>query len=122
MLLLWCRIVCIVSGALNNAALIVVVAVLCCRIVCIVSGALNNAAAKKLDLEAWFPGTSIPYVHCKKRIAVSHPQPGCHLPNSPWLGMIKLFPPRESLVSDIPAGDRKITTLFVTLYHLCNIC
>ena len=27
------------------------------RIVCIVSGALNNAAAKKLDLEAWFPGT-----------------------------------------------------------------
>jgi len=26
------------------------------RIVCICSGALNNAAAKKLDLEAWFPG------------------------------------------------------------------
>lgn len=27
------------------------------RIVSIVSGALNNAAAKKLDLEAWFPGS-----------------------------------------------------------------
>ncbi|CAI9737858.1 serine--tRNA ligase, cytoplasmic-like [Octopus vulgaris] len=27
------------------------------RIVNIVSGALNNAAAKKLDLEAWFPGS-----------------------------------------------------------------
>merc|ERR1712226_53695 len=27
------------------------------RIVCICSGALNNAAAKKLDLEAWFPGS-----------------------------------------------------------------
>merc|ERR1711879_806577 len=27
------------------------------RIVCIVSGALNNAAAKKLDLEAWLPGS-----------------------------------------------------------------
>jgi len=27
------------------------------RIVCIVSGALNDAAAKKLDLEAWFPGS-----------------------------------------------------------------
>ena len=27
------------------------------RIVAIVSGALNNAAAKKLDLEAWFPGS-----------------------------------------------------------------
>jgi len=26
------------------------------RVVCICSGALNNAAAKKLDLEAWFPG------------------------------------------------------------------
>lgn len=28
------------------------------RIVNIVSGALNNAAAKKLDLEAWFPGSA----------------------------------------------------------------
>merc|ERR1712228_410375 len=27
------------------------------RIVCICSGALNNAASKKLDLEAWFPGS-----------------------------------------------------------------
>ncbi|KAK2721491.1 hypothetical protein QYM36_003696, partial [Artemia franciscana] len=27
------------------------------RVVCIVSGALNNAAAKKLDIEAWFPGS-----------------------------------------------------------------
>merc|ERR1711936_398584 len=27
------------------------------RVVCICSGALNNAAAKKLDLEAWFPGS-----------------------------------------------------------------
>ena len=26
------------------------------RVICIVSGALNNAAAKKYDLEAWFPG------------------------------------------------------------------
>merc|ERR1712126_419470 len=26
------------------------------RVVCICSGALSNAAAKKLDLEAWFPG------------------------------------------------------------------
>merc|ERR1712141_936735 len=26
------------------------------RVVCICSGAVNNAAAKKLDLEAWFPG------------------------------------------------------------------
>merc|ERR1712076_121448 len=26
------------------------------RVICICSGALNNAASKKLDLEAWFPG------------------------------------------------------------------
>ena len=26
------------------------------RVVSIVSGALNDAAAKKMDLEAWFPG------------------------------------------------------------------
>jgi hypothetical protein len=34
--------------------------------------------------------------------------PGCHQPNSPWPGIIKLFPTRESLVNDIPAGDGKI--------------
>lgn len=28
------------------------------RILSIVSGELNNAAAKKLDLEAWFPGSA----------------------------------------------------------------
>ena len=28
------------------------------RVVTIVSGALNNAAAKKYDLEAWFPGSA----------------------------------------------------------------
>ncbi len=27
------------------------------RVVCIVSGALNNAAAKKWDVEGWFPGS-----------------------------------------------------------------
>jgi hypothetical protein len=37
---------------------------------------------------------------------------GCHKPNSPWPGKIKLFPARESLVSDIPAGDGKICNLF----------
>jgi hypothetical protein len=29
----------------------------CCRVVNIVSGELNNAAAKKYDLEAWFPAS-----------------------------------------------------------------
>lgn len=31
------------------------------RVVNIVSGALNNAAAKKLDIEGWFPGSGKSY-------------------------------------------------------------
>ena len=52
---------------------------------------------------------------------ISRPQPGCHLPNSPWPGKIKLFPARESLVSDIPSWDRKTVNLFysVLLFALC---
>ncbi len=46
------------------------------------------------------------------RFAVSRPQSGCHLPNPPWAEIIKLFPSRESLVSDIPAGDGKLANLF----------
>ncbi len=38
---------------------------------------------------------------------------GDHWPNSPWRVIIKLFPARESLVSDIPAGDLKIDNLFL---------
>jgi len=34
------------------------------RIVNIVSGALNHAAAKKLDLEAWFPGSGKSVMYC----------------------------------------------------------
>ncbi len=57
----------------------------------------------------------------------SRPQPGCHLPNSPWSGIIKLFPARESLVSDIPAGDGKncnifysvrLTYLYIGVHHI----
>ncbi len=45
-------------------------------------------------------------------------------PNSPWPGVIKLFLARESLVSDIPAGDVKIANLFysVSLYILFARC
>ncbi len=51
----------------------------------------------------------------KKRF--SRPQPGCHFPNSPLPGIIKLSSARESLVSDIPAGDGKIDNLFFTVYN-----
>jgi hypothetical protein len=30
-----------------------------------------------------------------------------------WAGIIKLFPSRESLISDIPARDRKMVNLFL---------
>ncbi len=33
--------------------------------------------------------------------------------NSPWPRIIKLFPARESLVIDIPAGDRENNNLFL---------
>jgi hypothetical protein len=49
----------------------------------------------------------------KKGHRFSRPQPGCHLLNSAWPGIIKLVPARESLVSDIRAGDRKIVNLFL---------
>ncbi len=51
----------------------------------------------------------------------SRPQPGCHLPNSPWAGIIKLFPPWQSLVSDIPAGDGNVAYLFLRCMRGINV-
>merc|ERR1719474_823052 len=45
------------DGMINNAEKLCKALGISYRIVCICSGALNNAAAKKLDLEAWFPGS-----------------------------------------------------------------
>jgi hypothetical protein len=47
-------------------------------------------------------------IHCRKGLLFSRPQPGY-----PWPGIIKLFPARESLVSDIPAGDGKMANPFL---------
>ncbi len=49
----------------------------------------------------------------KKIIDFPVPSPGGHFPNSPWQVIINLFPPRESLVGDFPAGDGKIDSLFL---------
>ncbi len=45
-----------------------------------------------------------------------------HLPltNSPWPGIINLFPARGSLVSDIPSGEGKTANLF--LQCIANSC
>ncbi len=52
----------------------------------------------------------------KKGYRFSRPQPGCHQPNSPWPGIIKFFPGRESLVSDIPTGDGENDNFFYSVY------
>ncbi len=52
-------------------------------------------------------------LHCKKRLAI-FPSPARMSPtNSPGPGITKLFPARESLVNDIPAGYGKIYNLFL---------
>ncbi len=56
----------------------------------------------------------------KKSYWFSRLQPGCHLTNSPWPGIINLFPPRGSLVSDIPSGEGKTANLF--LQCIANSC
>ncbi len=58
-------------------------------------------------------------LHCKKRLA-AFPSPAGHLQNSPWPWIIKLCPARESLESDIPAGDGKIANLFLQCSNLKN--
>ncbi len=49
----------------------------------------------------------------KKGYRFSRPQPGCHKPNSPKPEIIKLFLSRESLVSDITAGDGETINHFL---------
>jgi hypothetical protein len=62
-------------------------------------------------------------LHCKKGYCFSHPQPGCHEPNSPWPGIIKLFPARESLVSDIPVRvDVETHADFRENFILLTVC
>ncbi len=52
-------------------------------------------------------------VHCEKKVIV-YPIPSWEaLTKLPWPGIINLFPARESLVIDIPAGDRQIADLFL---------
>jgi hypothetical protein len=54
-------------------------------------------------------------IHCKKRLSIFPSPAGMSPTKSPWPGRIKLFPTRESLVVDIPAGDGKIIMLFYSV-------
>ncbi len=56
---------------------------------------------------------NVQYQYTVKKVKrFSHPQPGRHYPKLSMAGS-KLFPCRESLVMDIPAGDEKIANLFL---------
>jgi hypothetical protein len=48
---------------------------------------------------------------CKKGLQYSRPQPGCHLPNCLWAGIIRFFQLRKILVSVIPAGNGNVSNL-----------
>jgi hypothetical protein len=49
-------------------------------------------------------------IHCKERLAVFPSPAGMSLT---WTGIIKFFLARESLVSDVPAGDERTANLFL---------
>jgi acetamidase/formamidase len=49
----------------------------------------------------------------KKVSGFSRLQSGFHLPISPWPGILKLFPAKKNLVSDIPAELGKTANLFL---------
>ncbi len=71
---------------------------------------------QRLDQPTWGGGAKVGYslnYTVKKGKQLSRTQPWCPLPNSPWAGIIKFFPARESLVSDIPAGDGKTDNFFL---------
>jgi hypothetical protein len=51
-------------------------------------------------------------LHCKKRFATSPSPAGLSLTNLSRAGIIRFFPPRKSLVSDIPAGNGIVSNLF----------
>ncbi len=66
--------------------------------------------------------STVTLLHCKKGYRFSRPQAGCHWPNFPWPGIVKFFPARESLVSDIPAlGTGKSINFFYSVPPSSNM-
>jgi hypothetical protein len=62
------------------------------------SSVIFSRETKRTSLESFL---SVLNIHCKK--------------NSPWSGIIKLFPARKSLISDIPLRTGKWRTFFTVL-------
>ncbi len=59
--------------------------------------------------------TGTVYITEKKRLSIFPSPAGMSLTKLFLAGVIKLFPARESLISDIPAGDGKMDILFYSV-------
>ncbi len=62
--------------------------------------------------------TAVQSIHCKKRLTIFPSPAGMSQTNAPWRGIIyviAVYSARESLVSDIPAGDEKIANFFYSV-------
>ncbi len=61
-------------------------------------------------------------LHCKKRLAILPSPAGMSHTKLSLAGNYLVFPPRESLVSDIPAGDGKTADLFYSVLTAKLFC
>jgi hypothetical protein len=59
-------------------------------------------------------------LHCKKGKPFSRPQPGCHLPNSPWPGIIKFFPVSLCLVHKLFKVFNYCFVHLLNMYYLAD--
>jgi hypothetical protein len=79
----------------------------------------GNVINVSLDRKANTPrlfSTNLENIHSKKRLAIFPSPAGMQLAKLSLAGIINVFPARENLVSDIPAGDRKSLTFFYSVY------
>jgi hypothetical protein len=57
------------------------------------------------------------YYTVKKGCRFSRPQQECHLPNSHWAGIIKLFLSRESVTTRLGTGKPPTFSYIVEMYE-----
>ncbi len=81
-------------------------------------GGSVHSWAHRAQFWLWWPSSVYLTFTLKKAFRYFHPQPGCHSRTKLSLGgnndvIYKLFPPRESVVSDTSAGDGNIEKLFL---------
>ncbi len=70
---------------------------------------------------SWIPAIVRSPLHCKKGLSKFPSPAGMSLIKLSRAGNKKIFPARKSLVSDIPAGEWKITHLFTVFTCTCTL-